>query len=255
MTDMETTTVDVDKPTVDVAVTDSAPVETKPETQEVKPVTEKPKRDKLQARFDKLTREKHEAEARAKQLEQQLSAVAPKTSEAPKREQFENYEEFVEAKAAYVAEQKVLQTIKAREDEERAKKQETETREVWSTWESRKESARDKYADFDEVINQDIPITPSMQQAILESDMGADVAYYLGTHPEEAERISKLSHARQLLEIGKLELKANEPKKPSSAPAPIDPVKPKGDLYDPNPNEKDSDEVWMAKRRKQLYGR
>lgn len=253
MSEMETTTVEVDKPTVDAAVTDSAPVETTPV--EAKPETEKPKRDKLQARFDKLTREKHEAEARAKQLEQQLNATAPKATEQPKRESFESYEDYVEAKAAFVAEQKVLQTIKAREEEESKRKQESESREVWSTWESRKETARDKYADFDEVINQDIPITTAMQQAIMESDVGPDVAYYLGTHPEEAERISKLSHARQLLEMGKMEIKASEPKKPSSAPAPIDPVKPNGNLYDPSPNEKDSDEVWMAKRRKQVYGR
>lgn len=254
MSEMETTTVDVDKPTVDVVATDSAPVETAPVI-EAKPETEKPKRDNLQARINKLTRERYEAEERATQLEQMLNATAQKPADAPKREAFESYEDYVEAKAAFVAEQKVMQTIKAREEEESKRKQESASRETWTNWETRKETARDKYADFDEVINQDIPITTAMQQAIMESDMGPDVAYYLGTHPEEAERISKLSHARQLLEMGKLEIKASEPKKPSSAPAPIDPVKPNGNLYDPSPNEKDSDEVWMAKRRKQVYGR
>jgi hypothetical protein len=54
MTDMETTTVDVDKPTADVALTDSTPVETKLE----EPKAEKKARGGFQHRIDKLTRDK-----------------------------------------------------------------------------------------------------------------------------------------------------------------------------------------------------
>jgi hypothetical protein len=250
MTDMETTTVDVDKPTADVALTDSTPVETKPE----EPKAEKKARGGFQHRIDKLTRDKYELEQRVREAEEKLKTTS--TTEAPpSREKFDSYEEYMREEAKYIAKQEVMATIKAERDREEKNRQALTEREVWSGWENRKEDARDKYDDFDEVINQDVPITTAMQQAIMESEMGADVAYYFGNNPDEADRISKLSHAKQLLEIGKLEIKLSEPKKQSTTPAPIDPVKPSGGLDNPLPSEKDSDEVWMAKRRKQVYGR
>jgi hypothetical protein len=57
--------------------------------------------------------------------------------------------------------------------------------------------------------------------------VGPDIAYYLGSNPKEAERISRLSALMQAKEIGKIESKlADNPpvKKSSNAPAPIAPV-------------------------------
>lgn len=258
MPEMETPTVDGGKPTVDVetpeATAGDTPEPTKPEAKA--PEQEKPKKAKggFQSRIDKLTREKHEAEQRARDAEERLKASSQPSDAAPKRDDYDSYEEFVKAEARHVAKEEARSALRAEREEAERTKQQAADRELWSTWESRKEAARDKYEDYDEVTNQDIPLTLAMSHALMESDRGPDVAYYLGNHPEEADRISKLSPARQIAEIGKLELKVNQPKKPSAAPEPITPVKPGGGLDNPNPNEKDSDEAWLAKRRKQVYG-
>jgi hypothetical protein len=66
-----------------------------------------------------------------------------------------------------------------------------------------------------------------MAQTIRESDIGPDVAYYLGTNPKEAARISKLSPASQIKEVGKIEIRLESNpsvKKTTNAPAPIAPV-------------------------------
>jgi hypothetical protein len=71
-----------------------------------------------------------------------------------------------------------------------------------------------------------------MAQTIQASDVGPDIAYYLGSNPREADRISRMSPYLQAKEIGKIEAKlADSPipvKKTSSAPPPIKPVSAKG---------------------------
>jgi hypothetical protein len=94
-----------------------------------------------------------------------------------------------------------------------------------------------------------------MAESIQASDIGPDVAYYLGVNPKEAERISKLSPILQAKEIGRLEAKiASEPmtKKTTSAPAPISPVTAKGsnspayDTTDPRSTKTMSTSEWIA---------
>jgi hypothetical protein len=66
-----------------------------------------------------------------------------------------------------------------------------------------------------------------MAETIKASDLGPDLAYWLGTNPKEADRISRLSPLMQAREIGKIEVKiSNAPvqKRTTSAPAPISPI-------------------------------
>jgi len=66
-----------------------------------------------------------------------------------------------------------------------------------------------------------------MAETIQNSDVGPDIAYYLGANAKEAERISQLSPFLQAKEIGRIEAKlGSEPpaKRTTSAPAPITPV-------------------------------
>jgi hypothetical protein len=50
-----------------------------------------------------------------------------------------------------------------------------------------------------------------MAHAILHSEQGPDIAYHLGKNPAEAERISKLAPALQLVELGKIASKLEAP--------------------------------------------
>lgn len=91
--------------------------------------------------------------------------------------------------------------------------------------------AREKHADFDQVVyNPDLKITETMREVVLQSEDGASLAYHLGQHPEEAARIANLQPTAQILAIGRLQAKleakaAPAAPVPSTAPAPITPVK------------------------------
>jgi hypothetical protein len=101
-----------------------------------------------------------------------------------------------------------------------------------------------------------------MAETIQSSDIGPELAYYLGTNPKDAERISRMSPLSQAKEIGKIEAKlAAEPpvKRTTSAPAPISPVtarssgSPAYDTTDPRSIKTMSDSQWIeAERARQM---
>jgi hypothetical protein len=101
-----------------------------------------------------------------------------------------------------------------------------------------------------------------MAETIQMSDVGPDLAYYLGSNPREADRISKLTPYSQAKEIGKLEAKlASEPvlKKTTSAPPPIAPISgrstgaPSFDTTDPRSVKSMSTSEWIeAERQRQI---
>jgi hypothetical protein len=150
--------------------------------------------------------------------------------DAPKREQFDTYEEYLRADARYIAAKEAKETARKeaenlRRERESERSKETQSKQL-QEWNAKIEKARDAVEDFDEVCAEsDAVITPPMASAIQESDQGALIAYYLAKNPDEAERISKLSPSRQAAAIVTLEDKVAKPaKKPSKAPAPINPV-------------------------------
>jgi hypothetical protein len=93
-----------------------------------------------------------------------------------------------------------------------------------------------------------------MAQTIQASDIGPEVAYYLGANPKEADRISRLAPFVQAKEIGRIEAKlATDPpvKRTTSAPAPISPVTarstggPAYDTTDPRSTKTMTDSQWI----------
>lgn len=128
--------------------------------------------------------------------------------------------------------------------------------ELDASYREREEAAFDKYDDFEAVAyNPRLPITEYMAEAIQSSEIGPDLAYYLGSNPKEAARISQLSPIQQGRELGKIEVKlATTPpvKKTSSAPAPITPVTAKNtgasvvDTTDPRSTKNMSTSDWIA---------
>jgi hypothetical protein len=117
--------------------------------------------------------------------------------------------------------QKAEELVAARE----AAKQQSQ---VLESYHEREEEARGKYDDFEQVAyNPKLTITGVMAETIQSSDVGPEIAYYLGSNPKDADRISKLSPLAQAKEIGKIEAKlASDPpvRRTTSAPAPISPV-------------------------------
>ena len=172
---------------------------------------------------------------------------------APDRNGFASYEEFLQAQARHEAQ------AAARGEVERAQKAERERAAndaVAREWNEKIEAAKKDLPDFDQVVEDaaDMPLTHAMAQALRESDRGAHLIHYLATHADEAERISKLTPARQMAAIVALEEKVAKPsRKPSSAPAPLNPVgtsESGGDISTTDPrSDRLSTAEWMKRER------
>jgi len=130
---------------------------------------------------------------------------------------------------------------------------------VLESYQEREEAAREKYTDFEQVAyNPKLTITNVMAETIQSSDIGPELAYYLGSNPKDAHRIANLSPLSQAKEIGKIEAKlAAEPpmKKTTSAPAPITPVTARSsggaafDTTDPRSIKTMTDSQWIEAER------
>jgi hypothetical protein len=200
----------------------------------------------------RLAREqrKWEREQAARQAEMQARQAVSK--DVPPIDQFESPDAYAEALALRKAEELINQR--------ELQKQQAE---IVDAYNEREEKIRDKYDDFDQVAyNPNLRITNVMAESIQASDIGPDLAYWLGSNPKEADRISRLTPILQAKEIGKIEAKlADNPpvKKTTSAPTPITPVtarssgSPSHDTTDPRSIKTMSTSEWIeAERNRQI---
>lgn len=234
---------------------DAMPEPVQPEvtaTPETEQQEEKPAKTFTQEELDSILAKRLAREQRKWERERAQQPVAAAPKEVPPADQFESVEAYAEALAAKKAEELLAQ----REAQKRHS-------ELLAAYQDREEEVRTKYDDFEQVAyNPNLPITNVMAETIQASDIGPDLAYYLGANPKEADRISRLSPFLQAKEIGRLEVKlTTEPmtKQVSKAPEPISPVKPRVgttpvfDTTDPRSIKSMSTSEWIeAERQRQM---
>lgn len=235
-------------PAPEVTTTPETEVQTS-ETPEVAPKSFS--QEELDAAIGKrLAREQRKWER--EQANRSAKTQIVRAPSATSAEQFESPEAYAEA----LAYQKAEELIAKRE----AAKQQSQ---VLESYQEREESAREKYDDFEQVAyNPKLPITNAMAETIQSSDIGPELAYYLGSNPKDADRISRMTPLSQAKEIGKIEAKlAAEPpvKRTTSAPAPISPVtarasgSPSHDTTDPRSIKSMTTSQWIeAERARQI---
>ena len=238
---------------VATAAPESVEVEA-PETVGDKP--EVPPKTFTQEELDNIVTKRLAREQRKWQREQETRTVTPAPvitgTDDLKAEQFTSHDEYVQALAARKAEE----LIAARESQQQRSQLE-------KGYHEREELARDKYDDFEQVAyNPKVPISDHMADVIKASDIGPDIAYYLGSNVKEAARIAQLNPMLQAKEIGKIEarLSDNPPvKKTTSVPAPVNPVTARSssqvryDTTDPRSTKAMSDSEWIeAERQRQI---
>lgn len=204
--------------------------------------------DKVSA--SKARRERRKAErarerAEAAELERENSRLqreidrlkgAEKTP-PPKIDDFDDHDEFIAALSAHKAGELMDSRRVAdleREAADRAERQKAlqqqQMAKAQENWATQVEDAATRYADFEQVVTApDVSITDSMVQLMQLSDVGADIAYHLGTHKEQAAAlarmpVSELAGAMQMLEHF-VSSNAPRPRTQSNAPQPISPVK------------------------------
>lgn len=210
------------------------------------PETKKPAKG-VQKRIDELTREREEAKRLAESEHAEKLRLLALLEKGGKQEQSTDVQtedlppvkpskadyadpdaydaamdSFIEAKASWTAKQEV----KAALDEQNRKTMEAniaaEQKAVQTQYMARVEKVMEKYPDFKEVAESpDVTVSIPMAHAIIHSEQGPDIAYYLGKHPEEAARISSLLPPLQLVELGII---AASLKTPASSPAAVKPI-------------------------------
>ena len=241
----------------EVTATPEGAVQVAPEVAETQPEQTPEEKKFSQAEIDAMISKRLAREQRKWEREQQaklaeLQAKQTVAKDLPAVDQFESPEAYAEALALRKAEELIAQR--------EAQKQRAVVEEAYA---EREEEARAKYDDFEQVAyNPQLRVTDVMAETIKASDMGPDLAYWLGSNPKEADRISRLSPLLQAREIGRIEAKlaADPPvKKTTSAPAPITPVTarasgtPSYDTTDPRSVKAMSTSEWIeAERARQM---
>ncbi len=250
------------------AATAAPAVETTPEIKpEVKPEKVFRQDDVDRMIRDRLERERRKHERETEELRQiALRGPQPATETptatpdaAPKREDFDDYEEFIRAEARYIATEAVKSERAAAEKTEREQATKRERMTVEQAHVQREESARAKYSDYDDVArNPALVITDDMADVLVLSEDGPDIAYYLGKNPAEAERIARLHPKLVAKELGRLSAKiaaAPSTVTPSKAPEPITPVGNSPPSVSAEPSDRDDMDTWVRKREAQLRKR
>jgi hypothetical protein len=245
-----------------------------PETPEGSSASDAPKKPAkgVQKRLDELTRQREDerrARLRSEELLQKAldalnNAGKPKAEETGEQEPPEpdvkKYTDQDTYNADYrkylrdLARWEGRQGVKAERDREReeSRKQGREQAKAKAA-QSFYEKARAKFPDFDDVVNDGVPITDPMVDAVLQHEMGPDIAYHLGSNPSEASRIARLSPAGQLMELGLIAASLRTPVKPpvSQAPKPIKPLT-TGSSASPTSKDEESMDAYAARRAKEL---
>lgn len=271
--------------TVEESATSEEGQEKPEEASEEKEEEGQPKRKGgFQRRIDKLT-----AQSRAKDEEIEYwrrkaldreeqprseAAPAPESKPKPKVEDFElddgsgtyNYAEYAEALAKWTADEAIKQY--AAQQEAQAKAQEYFDKEVAFAAEV------DDYEEVTQVAKGTLqqtrgPGVRALAGALLDSERGPELLYYLGQNPDEAKRIAQLLPTRAVMALGQLEAQLAEqeeenqgkteatPPLVTRAPKPPVPVKkPSGGKVahasDPETHHQLSDDEWAKKRAEEM---
>lgn len=202
----------------------------------------KPRNRGVGKRIDELTKEKHdalrereywrqEAERQAEQLRQLQQPSKPTDKTAAQadhqgRPTLEQFDFDQDAYAEAVAEWKFNELIQKQESTRKAQERQRSFAE--------KEAAfLAEHPDYEAVAKAPhVPITQAVAEEILQADNPPAIAYYLGSHLDEAAAIAQMSPAQISRAIGRIEGRLSapvasesprqpEPKTVSRAPAPV----------------------------------
>ena len=216
------------------------PKEEEKQPDEVKPTTDsegKPtgtenqpkKKNRSQKRIETLSRDKRDLLKKNEELEAALKAKEPNT---PNPDDFENYDDYL---AAVENQTDVKPTEKEPEPSGNS-----DFQEVLDSIEVKFDETRDKYEDFDALVQKQPDdggphISLPMVEAMNEVDNSGEVAYALAKDVNESIRIAKLNPIKQVIAIQKLsdklakeaqqpEITVVDPKKVTKAAEPINPL-------------------------------
>jgi len=202
----------------------------------------------VQKRLLKEERRVHRrVEAQLREQQQQATL-----QQEPQRETFRDEGEYLRAQVEHLAEVRAAEKLAERERSKEAERRS-------ESFIDKAEKATERYPDFNSVVsNPSLSINESMAEFIGESDLGADVAYFLGKNPGKAHDISQMSPIKAARELTRIEseLAARPKANPSKAPEPINPVGQRGKSSASSlPSDDDDIDTWMRKEQARARSR
>lgn len=194
------------------------------QSQEDQPKTWKEKRqERNRARWQEYKEAKAIMPARLAALESEVARL--RGAQAPDFSQIQDPTEELAERTAWKVRQQTAAEAEARLKEQKDAATAETTAKLAAAWMEAVEDARERIKDFDSVVTDKTPIHARAAPFIVESDKSAEIAYWLGKNPKDAEALySKFESqpAQALIELGRIEarLSAPEPKRVSTAPKP-----------------------------------
>lgn len=209
---------------------------------------EKKPNPKLERRFSEITKQREAArdearrerearealETRLRELESKVNPPAEKPQndlgDEPQPEMFNDMFEYAKALAEYTADKKLLE----RDNEEKARKAAAEQEAKFSAWADRVNAAKNELPDFDDMVqSSEVRVSDPVRDAIIESEHGPKILYWLAENTDYAKKLADMSAVSAIREIGKIEARFDKAKEPepkavvgkSKAPAPINPLR------------------------------
>jgi hypothetical protein len=184
------------------------------------------RRDALE-KVSQASAENAELRKRLEALESK-AAPAPSTDPEPERSAFATEGEYLKATARWMAKQEIADERK-REEQARVQAQQAELERQFS---ERRDKAIAEIEDYaDTITNSTVSIPDALVPALLESEHGPFIAYYLAKNPEEARKLAHMSTPAGIRYLVALERELDTddtvetPKQRPRAPEPITPVK------------------------------
>ena len=200
---------------------------------------EEKRQQSVQKRFNELTAEKYASQKLATQLAEQNAKIlamlegrqtVAQPSGEPTRDQFENYEDFVTARAEYRAEQKAQVIIekftKEQEEKSKSREQETSAKTAEKQFLERRDAIQKSIPDFREVVEDWEPNLPNnVAELITKMTDGPLIAYHMAKNPELEKQFREQPAELHGILLGQLSATLKSPQKAiSAAPAPGKPV-------------------------------
>lgn len=176
-------------------------------------------------------------------------ALGPK----PDRAKYEDEAEYGADLAAWKVEERIIaRQNKAHETTTTTARGDTAAAKM-ELFKERAMALTERYPDIQDKVFKDptLPMSPVMADTLMESEKGPEVAYYLSSHREEAQRIKEMSPLVAAAALGRLEAKLSLPQPRTETKAPPPPSTLNGTVKGPGKNpEEMSQAEYVAWRNK-----
>lgn len=164
------------------------------------------KQSRLDKRFKDLTTKVKVAESTVNSWRETLQELAGEAP--PVKSEFKTTEEYQAAVEEY---REKIRGPKAQFDQaiRETNKAETElNKALYESWDEKMDTIADEIPDYEAVVKRaKVPLAPATLKAILSSNVGPQIVYFLAKNQETAHDLNELTSEQQILEIGRLESK------------------------------------------------